>query len=575
MLDGCDFFNGLLAMAGSAHSQNVQHDGLINSPLGSSSLSENASGHLVVSNIGSSGLDGVHIELGESNGFQFEPDLVIGFQGRCELKCDVIQNGNPNPVPVSVYVAGDGSGNAADYTPDFSGLNSPTYTLRLYDNGQLVYNQGGHTGGTKMHNGGGLGALPQKVYMLGNPFGPWGGSYLMCGDHGGGTVSPPGGVGVACDFFEFISEPAQVIGVGAAAVLASAVPDFNIDLEELRLFDHWLTGIDDAKLDAEPGGRLKVSNLGSSGCDGVSIDLGDGDNEFQGTLEELAAPMHPGGMFTFESKCGSGESERVMLQESQGQWIFMPDFSQLGSQTYTMELYNQTQLVYQQSGMVGPGVATAAFSLFYKKVTEHADGSVTTEWCIGGNAASAHQVAGGPTVQADMIMFRSGDITVQDADLTEAMLRGGNLGGDVYLTDLGTLDPCVGTSYCISSPNSAGPGALMCSAGTSSIANNDLVLTCNGLPANKFGLFFYGPNQIQTPFGDGFRCVGGQLSRLQAQLSSAQGSVAHALDNTAPPTPNGQISSGQLWHFQFWYRDPAAAGAGFNLSDGHSLLFTP
>jgi hypothetical protein len=28
------------------------------------------------------------------------------------------------------------------------------------------------------------------------------------------------------------------------------------------------------------------------------------------------------------------------------------------------------------------------------------------------------------------------------------------------------------------------------------------------------------------------------------------------------------------WNFQYWYRDPFA-GAGFNLSDGQSMVFTP
>ncbi len=566
----------LLALAGSVDAQSVLHDGLTNSPLGGSTLAQNASGALAVSNLGSSGLDGVRIQLGDSNGVRFEPDLKLGAQGRCELKCEVMQDGNATPLPVTIFIAGDGSGDSSIYTPDFSGINSPTYTLRLKSAGQLVYEQGGHTGGTKMQQGGGLSSLPQKVYSLANPFGPWGGMFLMCGDFGGGIVTPPGsGVGIACDFIEIISEPSQLVGVASAALTTAFVPDFTIGLEELRALDQWVTGIDDAKIDAEPGGRLKVSNLGSSGCDGVSIHLGGG-NELQGELEEIAAPNHPGGEFTFESRCASGQVETVTATETGGEWLFLPDFSAMGSQTYTLELYDQTQLVHQQSGMTGPGVSTAAFARFYKKVTEHADGTTTTEWCIESSASAAHTVVGGPTVQADMITFRSTDLVIaRDADLAAVLLRAGTMNGDVFLNGLGEVEPCVGSSYCVGAPNSAGSGAFLCSAGSASIANNDLVLSCNGLPANKFGLFFYGPNQIQAPFGDGFRCVGGQLNRLPAQVSSALGSVAQALDNTAPPTASGQITSGQQWFFQFWYRDPAANGAGFNLSDGHGLLFTP
>jgi hypothetical protein len=485
-------------------------------------------------------LDGVSIDLGESDGIRFETNAFIGPQGRYELKCDVIQAGNPTPLSASIYITGDGTGVTADYTPDFTGINSPTYTLRLYNAGQLVYSQGGHSGSTKMMHGGGNYVVP-KAYMTEMPFGPWGGAYLVCSEIDGGIVNPPGANNIVCDFVEFISEPAQIIGVQGVEVSAAFVPDFLIGLEEMRMFDNWVTGIDDVQLDAEPGGKLKVSNLGSSGCDGVSIDIGDGDNELQGQFEEIAAPNHPGGNITFESKCISGEVESVTLVEVAGEWMYLPNFSLMGSQTYTMELYNQTQLVYQQGGMTGPAVSAAAWSLFYKKTTEHADGSVTTEWCIGGSASSAHKVVGGPTVQADMIIFRSTDLVLpQNPELTEVLVRAGNMSGDLFMNSLGSVQPRVGTSYCIGAPNSAGSGALMCSSGSSSIADNDLVLSCNGLPANKFGLFFYGPNQIQTPFGDGFRCVGGQLNRLPAQLSSAQGSVSHALDNTAPPPRTGR-----------------------------------
>ena len=71
----------------------------------------------------------------------------------------------------------------------------------------------------------------------------------------------------------------------------------------------------------------------------------------------------------------------------------------------------------------------------------------------------------------------------------------------------------------------------------------------------QFALFFTGPEEIQVPFGDGFRCVGA-------------GSVG--LFRLGPPQLPGERRS-----FQLWYRDPAAGGSGFNLSNGVTVTFCP
>ena len=98
------------------------------------------------------------------------------------------------------------------------------------------------------------------------------------------------------------------------------------------------------------------------------------------------------------------------------------------------------------------------------------------------------------------------------------------------------------------------------------------------MPAQQFGLFFYGPNQTEFPFGNGNRCVvGGAIGifRLPIHLSSTTGVLGQALNVNNPPAPAGQIAAGSTWNFQAWYRDPAAGGASFNLSDGYQVNFTP
>jgi hypothetical protein len=100
-----------------------------------------------------------------------------------------------------------------------------------------------------------------------------------------------------------------------------------------------------------------------------------------------------------------------------------------------------------------------------------------------------------------------------------------------------------------------------------------VTLVVEQLPANKAGLFFFGPSQTQTPFGNGFRCAGGGILRLgPPQLSSAQGVTLRGVDLAASPAL-GVIAPGVTSNFQFWYRDPDASGASFNLSNAVSVTW--
>ena len=128
----------------------------------------------------------------------------------------------------------------------------------------------------------------------------------------------------------------------------------------------------------------------------------------------------------------------------------------------------------------------------------------------------------------------------------------------------------VGSSYCVAAVNSAGVGATIGGFGSDVVADNDFELVTEGLPGVTAGLYFFGTTQIQVPFGNGFRCAGGQQRRIQpAQLSNSAGELRRTLDLTGPPAA-GSVVSGTLLNFQLWYRD-SSVGAGFNLSDGLSV----
>lgn len=136
-------------------------------------------------------------------------------------------------------------------------------------------------------------------------------------------------------------------------------------------------------------------------------------------------------------------------------------------------------------------------------------------------------------------------------------------------------------NYCVTSPNSTGPGAIIGFSGSTSIAANDFVIRSTGGSLNQPGVFFYGGNQLQIPFGDGFRCVGsgglGVYRLNPAMPTDGAGSAQRPVDYTQPPASfgPGMIEPGDTWNFQYWYRDPLAGASGFNLSDALEVGFCP
>jgi hypothetical protein len=134
---------------------------------------------------------------------------------------------------------------------------------------------------------------------------------------------------------------------------------------------------------------------------------------------------------------------------------------------------------------------------------------------------------------------------------------------------------CGGTvNYCSTSVNSSGGPATITTAGSTSIATNLFILVANGCPSSQFGLFYYGQNQTQVVFGNGFRCVGGKIYRLGVTSTNGSGVATRTLDFNNMPN-GGEIAPNSTWNFQYWFRDPPAGGAQFNLTDGVEVTFCP
>jgi hypothetical protein len=206
------------------------------------------------------------------------------------------------------------------------------------------------------------------------------------------------------------------------------------------------------------------------------------------------------------------------------------------------------------------------------------DGALTATLSVGGatgNAGSTWYLASNGGAES-FFMGDLDDVHVYDGVLTATQVA------YLYANPGDVMVACTMPQvYCESSPNSvSGQGAGIGWIGTQSIWAAEFTLFAHSVPSGQFGIFYYGPNQIQAPFGDGFRCVGAGLLgtyRLPVQQADSFGDVYCVLDFNAPPADAGagMIVDGMEWNFQFWYRDPPGVNATFNLTDALTVEFCP
>ena len=125
--------------------------------------------------------------------------------------------------------------------------------------------------------------------------------------------------------------------------------------------------------------------------------------------------------------------------------------------------------------------------------------------------------------------------------------------------------------------NGTGVGAKLSYSGTTSISQADLMFSASQLIPNQQALYFQGKQALNngagTFFGDGLRCAGGGVIRLEVLFADAFGECQTSTDLIA----KGRVQQGDTRYYQVWYRDPdaSACGSGFNLSHGIELTFTP
>lgn len=159
---------------------------------------------------------------------------------------------------------------------------------------------------------------------------------------------------------------------------------------------------------------------------------------------------------------------------------------------------------------------------------------------------------------------------------TARLIVGGDLVGTPFCfgDGSGTACPCAAVGGAGNGcPNSgSGAGANLRATGSTAVVNASLTLLATQCPANRPGLFFQGQTAIAggVAFGDGLRCAGGQIQRLEVVFIDGAGSAASSVDIVTV----GAVLAGQTRRYQFWFRDPTGAcGGGFNTSNGIEIVW--
>lgn len=144
---------------------------------------------------------------------------------------------------------------------------------------------------------------------------------------------------------------------------------------------------------------------------------------------------------------------------------------------------------------------------------------------IEGEKTQTLSIAAGADLSGDGVPDLLVGRPLQGLSIGDGEVRGFSIGCSV--------DP-IG-NYCTSSPNSAGPGAVMGSTGSSSVSANDLRLEATGCPPAQNGIFFYGAGEAAVPFGDGVRCIAPPVYRLNPPVGTDSGTATKMVDLDARP----------------------------------------
>ena len=392
--------------------------GLPQEAVGDADIVLNPDGSVSVVNIGSSGEDGVTIELGESQGFEVKWNPGGSLPGDATIKFATtgtvggVASRSLGALTMTASTASDDLEIVADY----SAVGSATQRIEIYNNHSLVQVISGHTGTLRIYkfcpndlnrrfcpppdtctkrlvN---LGGVDTACYQLGSTddqlFVPngWGGAPLL-GDEVRILAENPSG---------------PISAISSLDIVGTIVPSFTITSESVAMFGLLHTILGSAIF--EPDGQtLTISNIGSSGEDGVSIDVGQAESFSlnwapldpfgdvpDGAYEELRAIGSLGG--NPNQSLGT-----LRVTDIGSEYEITADYSPIGSTSQRLEVYDQGKLMTVIAGHTGPVARVPQWPDKCGKGVATIAGARIPCYRKGWPFSVSIAIVGGPTVMGD------------------------------------------------------------------------------------------------------------------------------------------------------------------------------
>ena len=400
---------------------------------GHASLTPDGPG-LTVANLGSSGQDGVSFALNHVAGWagHWQPldptgSLPVGAWVQSAVTGAAAGSGAAGSTGDSLL--GSWKLTKADagryaVTADFTPMGCTTVTLMVYNGATLVTTLTGMSGQLAEANG----CVDDDHWGNPTPTGPdglpgrFGGALTFMGPT---TFTFPGSVSAVGDRLVILPEGGPAVSSLAETRLsASGIPQIAMDDERVFVgFAGMLHGsLGQAGLSVKDG-QLAVSNIGSSGQDGVEIELG---KPSERKLNLYYRALGDSGTLTFSNvgMIGTQSDQPVgnsSIEFSATTKTLSFDYSAIGASTYTLRIYNDKQLVHESHGHSGPCVVEDRYPYpllplddFHMGTWEDTGkednlGIPIYEWCPGyeyqtSQSASSQMVIGGPTVIGNLVL---------------------------------------------------------------------------------------------------------------------------------------------------------------------------
>jgi len=124
----------------------------------------------------------------------------------------------------------------------------------------------------------------------------------------------------------------------------------------------------------------------------------------------------------------------------------------------------------------------------------------------------------------------------------------------------------------------AAAGARLDASGRATVGASTVVLHGTRGPASNFGIFFQAQVDLDGSglfIGDGLRCTGGSLKRLEVVSTNELGNASTSVDIWQRSSSLGDvIGAGETRYYQWWFRDPdGPCGTGSNTSNGYMITW--